>query len=169
VLVCNEQENNFIISTVTPLLTTTSGDVSPSALWRLDPKAPHQVTKEKMKAVGTVVALGVATTVATQLVLGGVVWIIGITEVGVAGHVAVRSIRAADALSTISRLTFSSSQFVSHSQSSLLASSTKKMEGEPSRQARIGNRPFVTGDHGRVGGYPSKGAIRSGGESTKMK
>jgi hypothetical protein len=140
VLVCNKQENNFIISTVPPPLTTTSGDVSPSALWRLDPKMPRQVTKEKMKAVGTAAALGVATTpVATPLVLGGVVLIIGITKVGVAGHVAVGSIRVAKALSTISRITFSSSQLVSHSQSSLLASSTKKMEGEPSRQARIGN------------------------------
>lgn len=81
--------------------------------WRLEPVIPRQVTKEKMQAVGTAVAIGVATTVATPLIIGGAVGLIGIAQVGVAGQVAIGSIRAAEAISSISRVTISSTELVS--------------------------------------------------------
>ena len=86
--------------------------------WKLEPKVPRKVNEEKMKALGFAISIGLATTLATPVLMGGAIGIIGITEVGVAGQAIMGSIRAAEAISTLTRLTVSSSNLIS-TQSSL--------------------------------------------------
>ena len=120
------------------LVTVLPTESSTGMFWRLEPKLPRQVTQEKMKAVGIAVGIGVATTLATPIVLGGAIGLIGITEVGVAGHAVIGSIRAAEALSTIRRVTDSSSRLL-RSESSVLPGDEKA--GDSGDNA-IRNRPF---------------------------
>ena len=120
------------------LITIRPKETSTGMFWKLEPKVPRQVTKEKMKAVGLAVTIGVATTLATPIVLGGAIGLIGITEVGAAGHAVIGSIRAAEALSTIGRVTDSSSQLL-RSESSVLSCDGKTID---SKDSEIGNRPF---------------------------
>ena len=65
------------------------------------------------------VVIGVATSVVTPFVIGGAIGIVGVAQVGVAGQVAIGSIRTAETLSTLARLTLSSSELVSR-QSSMM-------------------------------------------------
>lgn len=127
VLVCPEKGS---ICTVAPGTIVTG-----STRWRLQPKIPRQVTREKMQAVGAAALVGIATSVATPLVLGAVVGLIGITQVGIAGQVAIVSVRAAEAISTFTRVTLSSSQLVV-TESNVLSSDATNNDNA------IGNRPF---------------------------
>mmetsp|Transcript_25749 Transcript_25749/g.60990 ORF Transcript_25749/g.60990 Transcript_25749/m.60990 type:complete len:645 (+) Transcript_25749:283-2217(+) len=107
-----------------PIKTVPSGTVvKGSTRWMLEPRMPRQVNKEKMAAVGTAVGIGVATTVATPFIIGAAVGIMGVAQVGIAGQVAIGGIRAAEALSTITRVTCTSSQLV-QSQSEMASSRT---------------------------------------------
>ena len=152
-LVCNKNKNKHEIAT-SPIIMDGSNDIPKGSLWRLDPKIPRQITKEKMTAVGAAVAIGVATTVATPLVLGSAIGVVGVTEISVAGRVAMGSIRAAEAISTVSRIAVTSSSFIEQqSISSILAASGKnatkkvgkrdetKANDEPSSSTNS-NRPF---------------------------
>jgi hypothetical protein len=131
VLVCPEKAPICTVLPGTKVMGTTR--------WKLEPKIPKQMSKEKMQAVGAALAIGLATTVATPFVIGGAIGVIGITQIGVAGQVAIGSIRAAEALSTITRLTLSSSELMSRQPSMVRGDSIENAEG-----ASIGNRPFCS-------------------------
>jgi hypothetical protein len=105
-----------------PIKTVPSGTiVKGSTRWMLEPRMPRQVNKEKMTAIGAAVGIGVATTVATPFIIAGAVGILGVAQVGIVGQVAIGGIRAAEALSTITRVTCTSSQLVK-SQSAMASS-----------------------------------------------
>lgn len=105
--------------------------------WKLEAKIPRQVNKEKMQAVGTAVAIGVAGTVATPFLIGGAIGVLGVAHVGIAGEIAIGSIRAVEALNTITRVTLSSSQLMISQSSFLSAESEREYE-----KRTTGNRPF---------------------------
>ena len=106
--------------------------------WKLEPKIPRQISKEKVKAVGAAVAIGVAGTVATPFLIGGAIGALGIAQVGIAGEVAIGSIRAVEAINTITRVSMSSSQLMI-SQSSQLSSDSSK---DYQKTVAVANRPF---------------------------
>ena len=121
-----------------PICTVEAGTmVVGSTRWKLEPKIPRQVNKEKMQAVGAAVAIGVAGTVATPFLIGGAIGVLGVAHVGVAGEIAIGSIRAVEALNTITRVTLSSSQLMISQSSFLSADSERDYEN-----GGIGNRPF---------------------------
>lgn len=139
-LVSQAHQRVLVCPVNAPICTVMSGEVVVgNTRWLLEPKIPRQVSKEKMQAVGAAVAIGVATTVATPFVIGGAIGIIGITQVGIAGQVAIGSIRAAEALSTLTRLTLSSSLLMSRQPSIAQGDSIESTDS-----ASIGNRPFCS-------------------------
>jgi len=111
--------------------------------WKLEPKLPPQVNKKKMQAVGAAVAIGVVGTVATPFVIGGAIGMMGVAEVGLAGHIAIGSIRAAEAVNTITRVTLSSSQLLSSQSSFLEAPSESSRYNDASKDATA-SRPFCS-------------------------
>lgn len=133
VLVCTD---NGCAHTVLPGTPVAIGCI---ARWRLEPKTPRQVNKHKVQALGTAIAIGVATTVATPFVIGGAIGIIGVTQVGVAGQVAIGGIRAAEAISSITRLTARSSDLIARRPS--VADSKSHITGN---DRAISNRPFCS-------------------------
>eukprot|EP00547_Thalassionema_nitzschioides_P001877 CAMPEP_0194200316 /NCGR_PEP_ID=MMETSP0156-20130528/972_1 /TAXON_ID=33649 /ORGANISM="Thalassionema nitzschioides, Strain L26-B" /LENGTH=572 /DNA_ID=CAMNT_0038925293 /DNA_START=61 /DNA_END=1779 /DNA_ORIENTATION=- len=141
VLVCPKGPDS--ICTVLPGTILEGG----STRWTLEPKTPRQVTKEKIHAVGAAALLGVATSVATPLVFGATIGIVGITQIGWAGQVAMGSIRAIEATATITRVTLSSSQLMRRNSSSTVfskSSSTarERENNDMSENTSIQNRPF---------------------------
>lgn len=137
VLVCPQDHG---IATVLPGTMVTGG----STRWRLDPKTPRQVTKEKIQALGGAALLGVATSVATPLVFGGLV---GAASVGWAGQVAMGSIRAIEAAATITRVTLRSSQILQRNSSRSVASTSTIWNSQKGAKSDdddhwIRNRPF---------------------------
>jgi hypothetical protein len=105
---------------------------------KLEPKIPPQIRKKKVKAVGTALAVGLAGTVAVPFLIGGAIGALSIAQVGVAGEVAIGSIRAVEAMNTITRVTLSSFQLMI-SQSSFLSSNSSSNDFE---NAVPVNRPF---------------------------
>mmetsp|Transcript_24711 Transcript_24711/g.34866 ORF Transcript_24711/g.34866 Transcript_24711/m.34866 type:complete len:350 (+) Transcript_24711:1-1050(+) len=121
------------------LCTVTEDDISCSAkLWSLEPCLPRQVTKDKLKAVGTAFTVGVATTIVCPVLITGAVGVMGIAEAGVAARVVTGSIRAAETLSSITRVAVSSSNFF-RSASSILSDDSR---AENDTNNSIANRPF---------------------------
>ncbi|CAB9514052.1 expressed unknown protein [Seminavis robusta] len=112
--------------------------------WRLEPKTPRQVSKEKLQGVGGAVAVGIIGTVATPLLIGA----IGIGSIGVAGQVAIGSIRAVEALNTVTQVTLSSSQLmIGDSSSTFLSSadSTSRLVGSAGNDGgKNKTRPFCS-------------------------
>lgn len=129
VLVAPEQGTICTVEAGTMVMGTTR--------WNLEAKIPRQVNREKMQAVGTAVAIGVAGTVATPFLIGGAIGVLGVAHVGVAGEIAIGSIRAVEALNTITRVTLSSSQLMISQSSCLSAESEREYE-----KRTIGSRPF---------------------------
>jgi len=126
-------ENGLIITVAAGTM------VNGSTRWKLEPKLPRQVNKEKVQAVGTAVAIGVAGTVATPFLIGGAIGVLGVAHVGVAGEIAIGSIRAVEALNTITRVTLSSSQLMISESSFLSTDSEFDYE-----DGAIGHRPFCS-------------------------
>ena len=120
ILVSSSSLSNNETSVGTTITTVKPGTfVQGTTRWILEPKLPRRVNKEKIQAVGAAVVIGVATSVVTPFVIGGAIGIVGVAQVGVAGQVAIGSIRTAETLSTLARLTLSSSELVSR-QSSMM-------------------------------------------------
>jgi hypothetical protein len=152
-----EQENGFVVrsyNTQRLLVTSdkegTDSTVAPGTIvhgntrWQLQPTIPRQINKDKLQAVGGAVAIGVIGTVAAPLLIGGVVGALGIAQVGVAGNIAIGSIRAVEAVNTITRVTLSSSQLMI-SQSSTHLSDSKHgsaYEEEEDQEDDYRNRPL---------------------------
>ena len=108
-----------------------------NARWKLEPRIPRQVNKDKLKAVGGAVAVGIIGTVATPFLIGGAIGALGIAQVGVAGQVAIGSVRAVEAVNTFTRVTLSSSQLMISQSSSLSSDSKNEIES-----VKEMNRPF---------------------------
>ena len=105
--------------------------------WKMEAKLPRQVNKEKMQAVGSAVAIGVVGSVATPLFIGSAIGALGVAHVGVAGEIAIGSIRAVEVLNTITRVTLSSSQLMI-TQSALLSADSDCDDDD----GAMVNRPF---------------------------
>mmetsp|Transcript_1759 Transcript_1759/g.2724 ORF Transcript_1759/g.2724 Transcript_1759/m.2724 type:complete len:580 (+) Transcript_1759:51-1790(+) len=145
--IMEERENGFVVKSVTTqrVLVMDQGSIGtvPSGTmvhgntrWKLEPKLPRQINKEKLQAVGGAVAIGVLGTVATPFLIGGVVGALGVAQVGIAGNIAIGSIRAVEAVNTVTRVTLSSSQLVISKSSLWSTESSKYLLGENQ------NRPF---------------------------
>jgi hypothetical protein len=72
------------------------------------------------------VAIGVIGTVATPFLVGAAVGATGIAQVGIAGNIAIGSVRAVEVIKTITRVTMSSSQLMIRESSSISPSANKK-------------------------------------------
>jgi hypothetical protein len=148
-----ERENGFLIrsfNTQRVLVATGKGSVSTvppgtvvhgNTRWHLEPKIPRQINKEKLQKVGGAVAIGIIGTVATPFVIGGAIGALGVAQVGVAGNIAIGSVRAVEAINTITRVTLSSSQLVIR-QSSLLSSDARLCIVEDENAGNGLKRPF---------------------------
>ena len=151
-------QDNKAFQTIKEIDDNDDNDNNLTCYWKLEPKVPRKVNEEKMKALGVAISIGLATTLATPVLMGGAIGIIGITEVGVAGQAIMGSIRAAEAISTITRLTVSSSNLISTQSSSLHdqlgnnngnksdtgGGSTRNIDNGGSKNGSIKNRPFCS-------------------------
>jgi len=103
-----------------PFVTTINQDVInydenlivDTCCWKLEPKIPRRVSKDKIITLGGAVAIGIVGTVATPFLLGGAIGALGIAQAGLMGHVAIGSVKAVETISTVRRVTLSSAQLL---------------------------------------------------------
>lgn len=134
VLSCQSTQRVLVAPEKGPMCTVVPGTVVKGCTrWKLEPKTPRQVNREKLSAVGAAVAIGVTGTLAT----GGAFGLLGLAHVGIAGEILAGSVRTLEVMNTVTRISLSSSQLILSQSSFLSVDSKSDYESET-----ILNRPF---------------------------